>query len=190
MSEATAIVALVFLALGLLSALIVLWRRPAASVSNRHESVRDDFPAADQWSECPRETIAHIFGPEDLTFVRGKTSDRLRRAFERDRREIALRWVWCSFDESQQIISRHFRLVRSSPDLSISLEAKLVAEFLLHQSMCLALVAALRLAGPNYLARLAGAVGNLGQQVGAVIESIPRPASGDLTKGSGLGTLS
>src|ERR1700691_5938631 len=113
MSEATAIVALVLLALGLLSALIVLWRRPAAPVANRREFVRDDFPATDQWAECPRETVAHIFGPEDLTFVRGKASVRLRRAFERDRREIALRWVWSAFDETQQIISRHFRLVRS-----------------------------------------------------------------------------
>jgi hypothetical protein len=190
MSEATAIVALVLLALGLLSALIVLWRRPAASVSDSRESVRDVFPAADQWSECPRETIEHIFGSEDLTFIRGKSSDRLRRAFERDRREIALRWVWSAFDETQQIISRHFRLVRSSPDLSISLEAKLVAEFLLHQSMCLGLVAALRLAGPNNLARLAGAVGNLRQQVGAVIATFPESAPGDLTKGSGLRTSS
>jgi hypothetical protein len=190
MSEATAIVALVLLALGLLSALIVLWRRPAALVSNRHESVRGDFPAADQWSECPRETIAHIFGAEDLTFIRAKGSDRLRRAFERDRREIALRWVWSAFDETHQIMSRHFRAVRSSPDLSIILEAKLVAEFLLHQSICLTLAGALRLAGPNNLARLAGAVGNLGQQVGAVIESIPRPAPADLTKGSGLQTPS
>lgn len=190
MSEATAIVALVLLALGLLSALIMLWRRPAAPVSNRGEFARDDFPAADQWSECPRETIAHIFGPEDLTFVRGRGSDRLRRAFERDRREIALRWVWSAFDETQQIMARHFRAVRSSPDLSIALESKLVAEFLLHQSMCLTLAGALRLAGPNNLARLAGAVGNLGQQVGAAIESIPRPAVGDLTKGSGLRTPS
>jgi len=190
MSEATAIVALVFLALGLLFALIVLWRRPAVPVSNGREPVRDVLPAADQRAECPRETIRHLFGTEDLTYVRVKGSDRLRRAFERDRREIALRWVWSTFDETQQIISRHFRLVRSSPDLSISLEAKLVAEFLLHQSMCLALVAALRLAGPNNLARLAGAVGNLGQHVGAAIESIPRPAPGDLTKGSGLRTPS
>jgi hypothetical protein len=190
MSEATAIVALVLLALGLLSALIVLWRRPAAPVSNSRESVRDVFPAADRWSECPRETIEHIFGDEDLTFIRSRNSDRLRRAFERDRREIALRWVWSAFDETQQIISRHFRLVRSSPDLSISLEAKLVAEFLLHQSMCLALVTALRLAGPNNLARLAGAVGNLGQHVGSAIESIPRAVPGDLSKGSGLRTPS
>src|ERR1700685_3080793 len=189
MSEATAIVALVLLALGLVSALIVLWRRSAAPVSNGHEPIRD-VRAADQWAECPRETIGHIFGAEDLTFIRGKGSDRLRRAFERDRREIALRWVWSAFDESQQIISRHFRLVRSSPDLSISLEAKLVAEFLLHQSMCLALVAALRIAGPNNLARLAGAVGNLGQHVGAAIENITGPVPGDFTKGSGLRTPS
>jgi hypothetical protein len=190
MSDATAIVALVLLALGLLCALILLWRRTSRALDRREDALPESLSGGDQRSECPRETIGHIFGAEDLTFVRGQGSDRLRRAFERDRREIALRWVWSAFDETQQIISRHFRLVRSSPDLSIILEAKLVAEFLLHQSMCLALVAALRLAGPNNLARLAGAVGDLRQQVGAVIETFPRPVSGDLAKGSGLRTPS
>jgi len=190
MSDATAIVALVFLAVGLLSALLLLWRRTSRPLDHREDALPESLTGDGQSSECPRETIAHIFGAEDLTFIRAKGSDRLRRAFERDRREIALRWVWSAFDETHQIMSRHFRAVRSSPDLSISLEAKLVAEFLLHQSICLTLAGTLRLAGPNNLARLAGAVGNLGQQVGAVIESIPRPAPADLTKGSGLQTPS
>jgi hypothetical protein len=190
MSEATAIVALVLLALVLLSALILLWRRPAAAIESSGEAAGDALPASAQWAQCPGETIAHIFGSEDLGFVRKHGSDRLRRAFERDRRQIALHWVWRAFDETQQIMSRHFRAVRSSPDLSIILESKLVAEFLLHQSMCLTLAGALRLAGPNNLARLAGAVGNLRQQVGAVIQSIPASAPGDLTKGSGLRTPS
>jgi len=190
MSEATAIVALVLLALGVVSALMVLWRRPGAPISNGEDPLRDSISAEYQGAECPREAIEHIFGSEDLSFVRAHSSDRLRRAFERDRRQIALHWVWSAFDETQQIMARHFRAVRSSADLNITLESKLVAEFLLHQSMCLTLAGALRLAGPNNLARLAGAVGNLGQQVGAVIESIPRPAPGDLTKGSGLRTPS
>ena len=190
MSEATAIVALVLLALGVVAALMVLWRRPGAPISNGEYPLRDSISAEDQGAECPREAIEHIFGSEDLNFVRAHSSDRLRRAFERDRRQIALHWVWSAFDETQRIMSRHFRAVRSSPDLSISLESKLVAEFLLHQSMCLALVGALRLAGPNNLARLAGALANLRQQVGTVIEKFPESAPGDLHKGPGLRTHS
>jgi hypothetical protein len=190
MSEATAIVALVLLALVLLSVLMLLWRRPSGALNHREEAVPDSFSSDDQWAECPPETIAHIFGPEDLSFVRAHGSERLRRAFERDRRQIALHWVWSAFDETQQLMSHHFRAVRSSPDLSITLESKLVAEFLLHQSMCLILAGALRLAGPDNLARLAGAVGNLRRQVGAVAENIPQAASGELTKGSGLRTPS
>jgi hypothetical protein len=191
MSEATAIVALVFLALGLLGALLVLWRRPAPaiSVATIHDgpaAARVFSSAAAQTPECPPETIEHIFGSEDLDFIRCKSSNRLRRAFERDRRQIALHWVWGVFDETQHIMSQHFRTVRSSPDLSISLEAKLVAEFLLHQSMCLTLVGALRLAGPNNLARLASAVGNLRRHVGAAVENFPAGAPADLAKGSGL----
>jgi hypothetical protein len=190
MSEATAIVALVLLAFGVVSALILLWRGPGAAISHGEDRLPDSIPVSDQWAECPREAIEHIFGSADLSFVRAHSSNRLCRAFERDRRQIALHWVWNAFDDTQRIMSRHFRMVRSSPDLSISLEAKLVTEFLLHQSMCLALAGALRLAGPNNLARLAGAVGNLRQQVGAVIESFPESASGDLNKGSGLRTHS
>jgi|SRR5271155_2800454 len=190
MGDATAIVALVLLALGLLSALILFWRSTAGALDHREDAVPESFSGDDRWAECPRETIAQIFGSEDLVFIRTHASERLRRAFERDRRQIALQWARSAFDETQQIMARHFRAVRSSADLNITLESKLVAEFLLHQSMCLTLAGALRLAGPNNLARLAGAVGNLGQQVGAVIESIPRPAPGDLTKGSGLRTPS
>ena len=83
-------------------------------------------------------------------------------------------------------MARHFRAVRSSPDLSISLEAKLVAEVLLHQILCLMLAAAIRLAGPEGLARLAGAVGNLRHQVGIVVEGFPGSAASDFSKDSGL----
>jgi hypothetical protein len=200
MSEATAIVALVLLALVVVSALIVLWRRPAdaipaAALRSSGTDVAGEaghlvFPAANQWAECPRETIEHIFGPDDLNFIRCKGSDRLRRAFERDRRQIALHWVWNAFDDTHQIMSRHFRAVRSSPDLSISLESKLVAEFLLHQFMCLTLAGALRLAGPNNLTRLAAAVGSLRHEVGTVIEGFSKSTPGDLTKDSGLQTHS
>jgi hypothetical protein len=201
MSEATAIVALVLLALVVVSALIVLWRRPddaspadpirssairTNAADETSEAANSISPTANQWEECPPETVAHIFGPDDLSFIRCKGSDRLRRAFERDRRQIALHWVWSAFDETHRIMSRHFRAVRSSPDLNISLESKLVAEFLLHQFMCLTLAGALRAAGPNSLARLAGAIGNLRHQVGTVIEGFSKPAPGDLAKDSGL----
>jgi hypothetical protein len=205
MSEATAIVALVLLALVVVSALILLWRRPDDAIpaaALRSDTIRssgtDDSgdaalsvsPAANQWADCPRETIEHIFGPDDLNFIRCQGSHRLRRAFERDRRQIALHWVWSAFDETHRVMSHHFQAVRSSPDLSISLESKLVAEFLLHQFMCLTLAGALRVAGPNSLARLAGAIGNLRHQVGKVIEGVSKSAPGDLTKDSGLRTHS
>jgi hypothetical protein len=191
MSEGTAIVALSVLALGLLCALIVLWRRPAGAISaaaiQSGAAAAGVFSsAADQSRECPRGTIDHIFGSRDLDFIRRSSSVPLRRAFERDRRQIALHWVWGVFDETQHLLSQHFRAVRSSPDLSISLEAKLVAEFLLHQSMCLALVGALRLAGPNNLGRMASAVGSVRRHIGAAAESFPVAAPGDLTKSSGL----
>jgi hypothetical protein len=190
MSEATAIVALVFLALGLLCALLVLWRRPAAisaaAVRDGAEASSNLFPPTASRRECPAEAIEHIFGSSDLNFIRSNGPDRLRRAFERDRRQIALRWVWGVFDDTQHIMSHHFRSVRSSPDLSISLEAKLVAEFLLHQSLCLALAGVLRLAGPDSLARLATAVGNIRREVGAAVETFPGAAPRALTKSSGL----
>jgi hypothetical protein len=189
MGEGTAIVALVFLALVVVSALLLLWRKPAGApdeFADFDESDRD----AGQWAECPRETLEHIFGSDDLTFVRARGSDRLRRAFDKDRRQIALTWVWGAFEETRRTISRHFRAVRSSPDLSLTLESKLVAEVLLHQIMCLMLVAAIRLAGPDGLARLAGAVGSLRHQVGIVVAGVSKTAPGDLSSGSGLRTPS
>ncbi len=192
MSEATEIVALVFLALGLLGALLILWRRPAAAISaaaaipGSVAATPDISASPGLWHECPAETIEHIFGSDDLDFIRCRSSHRLRRAFERDRRQIALHWVWGVFDETQHIISQHFRSVRSSPDLSISLEARLVAEFMLHQFLCLALAGALRLAGPNSLARLATAVGNIRRQVAAAVEGFPGAVPAELTKNSGL----
>ena len=186
MNEGAAIVVLVLLAFVVVASLIFLWRKPAGAFDERDEGQRDALSAADQWAECPRATIDHIFGTGDLGFVRAKGSDRLCRAFESDRRQIALNWVWSAFDETHRILARHFRAVRSSPDLSISLEAKLVAEVLLHQILCLMLLAAVRLAGPEGLARLAGAVGNLRHQVGIVVEGFPGSAAGDFSKDSGL----
>jgi len=186
MNEGTAIVALVLLAVVVVVGLILLWRKPAGALDEFDQANRGLLPADGQWADCPRATIDHIFGTGDLGFVRAKGSDRLCRAFERDRRQIALHWVWSAFDETHRILARHFRAVRSSPDLSISLEAKLVAEVLLHQLLCLMLVAAIRLAGPEGLARLAGAVGNLRHQVGIVIEGFPDSAGGDFSKDSGL----
>lgn len=186
MSEGAAIVALVLLAVVVVAGLILLWRKPAAALDELEQADRGVLAGDDQWAECPRATIDHIFGSADLGFVRAHGSDRLCRAFERDRRHIALNWVWSAFDETRRILSRHFRTVRSSPDLSLTLESKLIAEFLLHQIMCLVLVGLVRLAGPDGLARLAGAIGNVRHQVGVVIEGFPDAARGDFSKGSGL----
>jgi hypothetical protein len=186
MNEETAIVALVLLAAAVVAGLIRLWRKPAGSLEELDQADHGLLPGDGQWAECPRATLDHIFGSHDLGFVRAKGSDQLCRAFERDRRQIALNWVWSAFDETHRIMARHFRAVRSSPDLSISLEAKLVAEVLLHQILCLMLVAAMRLAGPEGLARLAGAIGNLRHQVGVVTEGFPDSARGDFSKDSGL----
>jgi len=186
LSEEATIVVLVLLAFVVVAGLFLLWRKPAASLDELDEGERSAPSGSGQWSECPRAAIEHIFGSGDLGFVRAKGSDRLCRAFERDRRQIALQWVWTAFDETHRILARHFRAVRSSPDLSISLEAKLVAEVLLHQLLCLMLLAAIRLAGPEGLARLAGAVGNLRHQVGIVVEGFPVSPGGDFSKDSGL----
>ncbi len=186
MSEGASIVALVSLTVVVVAGLILLWRKPAGALDEFDQADRGVLAGDDQWAECPRATIDHIFGTGDLGFVRAKGSVRLCRAFERDRRQIALHWVWSAFDETHRIMARHFRAVRGSPDLSISLEAKLVAEVLLHQILCLMLAAAIRLAGPEGLARLAGAVGNLRHQVGIVIEGFPDSARGDFSKDSGF----
>ncbi len=186
MSEEASIVALVSLTVVVVAGLFLLWRKPVGALDEFDQADRGLLPGDGQWAECPRATIDHIFGTGDLGFMRAKGSDRLCRAFERDRRQIALQWVWSAFDETHRIMARHFRAVRSSPDLSINLEAKLVAEVLLHQSLCLMLVAAVRLAGPEGLARLAGAVGNMRHQVGIVVDGFPASAGGDFSKDSGL----
>ncbi len=186
MNEVTVIVALGLLALVVISVLILLWRSPAGAFDDFDESERNVLSAAEEWAECPPDAVGHIFGSHDRTFVQSQGSDRLLRAFERDRRQIAVHWVWGSFEETQRLMSRHFRSSRSSSDLSVPLEIKLIAEFLLHQSICLMLVGAIRVAGPNGLARLAGAAGNLRQQFTAVTAGTPESGSGNFTKGSGL----
>lgn len=186
MSEVTVMVALGLLALVVISVLILLWRSPAGAFDDFDESERSVLSAAAEWSECPQDTVAHIFGSQDLAFVQAQGSDRLLRAFERDRRQIALHWVWSSFGETKRIMARHFLSARSSPDLSLPLEFKLVAEFLLHQIFCLMLIAAIRLVGPHRLARLAGAVGYLHQQFAGVTSRIPDSARGNFTKSSGV----
>jgi len=185
LSEAATIVVLVFLAFVVFGGLFLLWRKPPAALDELDERDRS-APSAGPWAECPHAVIDRIFASGDSGFVRANGSERLCRAFERDRRHIALHWVWSAFDETHRILARHFRAVRSSPDLSISLEAKLVAEVLLHQILCLMLLAAIRIAGPEGLARLAGAVGNLRHQVGIVAEGFPVSAGGDFSKNSGL----
>ena len=185
MSETATIVVLVLLAFVVFGGLFLLWRKPPAALDELDERERS-APSAGPWAECPRAAIDHIFGSGDSGFVRARGSDRLCRAFERDRRQIALHWVWSAFDETHRILARHFRAVRSSPDLSISLEVKLVAEVLLHQILCLMLLAAIRLAGPEGLARWAGAVGNLRHQVVIAVEGFPDSAGGDFSKDSGL----
>jgi hypothetical protein len=187
MNEAMAVIALVILSLFVISALILLLRKAVGGTDEFGEAQYDPLAAPVQWSECPHDTIAHIFGAEDLGFVRATGSERLCRSFRNERRQIALNWVRGTFAETHRIMSHHFRTVRSSPDLSLSLEAKLVAEFFLHQTMCLMLMGGIRVAGPDGLARLAGAVGSLRHQVGTVIEKLPETAPGNFAGGSSLG---
>ena len=103
MNEVTVIVALGLLALVVISVLILLWRSPAGAFDDFDESERNVLSAAEEWVECPRDTVAHIFGSHDRTFVQSQGSDRLLRAFERDRRQIALQWAWGSFEETQRL---------------------------------------------------------------------------------------
>lgn len=187
MNEAMAVIALVILSLFVISALILLLRKPASAIDESGEAQHELLAEPIQSQECPRDTIAHIFGSEDFGFVRASGSERLCRSFRNERRQIALNWVRGTFAETHRIMSLHFRTVRSSPDLSLSLEAKLVAEFLLHQTMCLMLMGGIRVAGPDGLARLAGAVGSLRHQVGTVIEKLPETAPGNFAGGSNLG---
>jgi hypothetical protein len=168
----------------------LLLRNSGGALDELDEAAREAQSAAGAWAECPPETIANVFGSGDLVFVRAKGSDRLRRAFEHDRREIALHWVRNAFGDTRRIMSRHFKMVRSAPDLSLTLEAKLVAEFLLHQMMCVALIGLIRVAGPARLAIPARAIGGLRHHVGTVIEGFSEPARGDLAGGSGLRTRS
>lgn len=186
MNEVAVLVILALLALGMLFGLILLWRRPAGTIGELDDRDQSPLLEADVSAEFPPEAIEHIFGSGDLRYIRSKTPDRVRRAFERDRRQIALHWVRSASAETQRVMSRHFKAVRSSPDLSLSLEAKLVAEFLLHQSGCLMLAGVIRLAGPDGLTGVAGAISNLRHQVGIVIDRASSPADGDFRKGSDL----
>jgi len=172
MNETTVVVGLAFLVLSMALGLILLLRKPTGEIEDIENGERGRISGSDQWSECPQETIENIFGSDDLGFMRAKGPQKLRRAFQRDRRQIALKWVWGAYEETQRVMSQHLKAARSSADLNLTLEVSLVAEYLLHQAACLILVGVVRVAGPAGLAGFASSIGNLRQHVSIVMVKV------------------
>jgi hypothetical protein len=189
MNETTVVVGLVFLVVGMVSGLILLLRKPAGEIEEIEAGEQSKLPGCQQWTECPQETIENIFGSDDLGFMRAKGPQTLRRAFQRDRRQIALKWVWGAYAETRRVMSQHLKAARSSADLNLTLEARLVAEYLLHQAACLIFVGVVRLAGPAGLAGFAAAIGNLRHHVSIVMVRV-LGAGDDFDPNSGLRTHS
>ena len=106
-------------------------------------------------SLCPPEFAALIFSADDSKFVSETDSPQLKKLFHSERKAVALLWVQQTSAAVQRTMREHRQIARSSPDLESATEIKLTLLYVELTLLCGVLFAAIRIAGPFWLGRLA-----------------------------------
>jgi hypothetical protein len=133
-------------AFALLLLLLLLRKRPSAPLAAR------PFPAepldAFSLELPPRELMERVCARQDFEFVSANAPRQVRRAFQRERRSMAIAWVRQASRQAQRWMAFYSKTVRHSASLSPSMELKLALQFAAFHLTCFALMTAIWLGGP------------------------------------------
>jgi hypothetical protein len=128
---------------------------------------------------CPSDFVSKIFSESDLTFVSSTGSSELERLLLRERKQVALAWVSQTSAFLSLVIREHVASARSSQNLRITTEVRIVARYGQLMLICGLLSVVIRIAGPFWVRGLALYAQRLCQrtvQVALLLE--PKAASG------------
>jgi hypothetical protein len=114
---------------------------------------------------CPPEFVARVFSPDDRNFVASARSPQLSKLFRRERKIVALVWVYQTKVAIKRVMQEHKKVSRQSQDLHFATEAQLVLSYLQLIFVCNLLFFAIQSAGPARLGSLATYADSLSQRI-------------------------
>lgn len=145
---------------------VFVWRE--ASVRREFSRPSDHSLLDDDAAEllyCPPEFVARVFSPDDCKFVSRARSRQLNQLFRRERKVVALVWVYQTKLAINRVMREHTRVTRQSQDLHFATEAQLVLSYMQLILVCNLLCLAIQSAGPARLGTLATYVDSLSQRI-------------------------
>jgi hypothetical protein len=105
--------------------------------------------------KCAEETVSNIFSRSDWEFVQSLKMGSIEKAFQRERKRVALIWVRQTSAMVQRVMQAHMKAARESTNLEVSTETKILGHFLLLMTVCGILSTAIQVGGPLWLSGLA-----------------------------------
>ena len=144
---------------------LLVWRD--ASMARELTKVPDDslFDENAELLYCPPEFLARVFSPQDRKFVSSAQSPELSRLFRRERKVVALVWVYQTKIAIKRVMGAHTQMTRQSRDLHFTTEAQLVLSYLQLILVCNLLYLAIQSTGPARLGSLATYADSLSQRI-------------------------
>jgi hypothetical protein len=141
---------------GLLILLLLLGIRQGKNSSRLGRET--NLPAIGTFEElgpCPQEFVSKIFSQTDRAFISSTGSPELKRLLISERKQVALAWVTQTSAFIGMVMREHAASVRSSRDLEVATEARIVARYAQLMLTCGLLAIVIRIAGPFWLGGLA-----------------------------------
>jgi len=114
---------------------------------------------------CPPEFASRIFSNDDLEFVVATKSSRLKKLFARERKEIALVWIWQTSAAIRHIMREHAVAARENRDLEFATEVRLLAVYLQLMVICGVLFVVVQSTSPLWLRGLAMYADSLSRRI-------------------------
>lgn len=185
------VIAAIFCAL-----LLFFARKPGIRAEDGAEAVVSARQALDslQGNLLPPELVHRVFAREDLEFVSTVGSKKVREAFVRERRSVALRWVGQVRKQVLSLKDFHSGHSRFYAQLDLRTEFELALTFASLLLACRMLEAIFYIRGPfaapKMVGRMIGAAGNIcaaSERSLAFLSSTRRTAGPDLYSGSQSG---
>lgn len=116
------------------------------------------------------EIVSRIFSGEDRAFVAALHSRRLLHLYREERSQVALHWVGTISQEVRRIMRDHRFQSRHSRNLDVTVETKLLVQYLRLQLVCGLLFVLIRSFGPQVAGDLAADACALYQSIARVLQ--------------------
>jgi hypothetical protein len=120
---------------------------------------------------CPEEFVQRIFSRTDWDFVRSLKARNIERSYVRERKIVALVWVRQTLKLIGTVMRGHAEAARQSKNLEISMEFRILAQYLILMVVCWMLFMTIQIGGPLWVGRLAAYAQDLSLKIERLHES-------------------